>query len=428
MKRTFIHLAFSSCIGLALVCIIAAGCGSNVPGSRKSSLHKAGEPGSDALSIRVTESESVLNRVAGSDIACSCRTESDSASSCGSLRLSYEPFEGALRHSFTIATYSRSSTPIVHTRLEWNGFTAYGEAAMPQYLGETVESCSAFLDRVACEVLPFVKDPTDISSVMGAVDSLADGNKAAKASVDIALHDLLGKIEGQPLWKMWDIDSSATPCTSFTIGYDESDSVVLEKVAEASWAKILKVKLGMGEEKDKRMINLVRSASDVPIYVDANQGWKSKEEALAMIKWLAGQGVVLVEQPMAKELVREHRWIRRRSPLPIIADEACQRLEDIPRLKGVYDGINIKLMKCTGLCEARRMIALARELDMQVMLGCMTETSVGISAAAQLSSLVDYADLDGNVLLSNDNFRGVGLSNGRLILNGLPGIGAVPAE
>jgi len=344
----------------------------------------------------------------------------------GPVSLSYEPFEGSLRHSFTIATYSRSSTPIVHTKLEWNGVTAYGEAAMPQYLGETTESCCAFLDRVSQEVLPAVEDPTDIDAVMMAVDALAEGNKAAKASVDIALHDLLGKIEGKPLWQMWGVDSAATPCTSFTIGYDESDEVVLEKVKEASWAKILKVKLGMGEEKDKRMINLVRSASDVPIYVDANQGWKSKEEALEMIEWLAGQGVVLVEQPMAKNLVDEHRWITERSPLPVIADEACQRLEDIERLKGVYDGINIKLMKCTGLNEARKMIAKARELGMQVMLGCMTETSVGISAAAQISPLVDYADLDGNVLLSNDNFKGVGISEGRLVLNGLPGIGALP--
>ncbi len=342
--------------------------------------------------------------------------------------LTYEPFEGSLRHSFTIATYSRSSTPIVHTKLEWRGITAYGEAAMPQYLGETTEGCSAFLDRVSQEVLPAVQDPTDIDAVMAAVDALAPGNKAAKASVDIALHDLLGKVEGQPLWEMWGIDSSATPYTSFTIGYDDSDEVVFEKVAEASWAKILKVKLGMGAEKDKRMIDLVRSASDVPIYVDANQGWKTKEEALEMIEWLAERGVVLVEQPMAKELVDEHKWITEHSKLPIIADEACQRLEDVEKLQGVYDGINIKLMKCTGLDEARKMIAKARELGMQVMLGCMTETSVGISAAAQISPLVDYADLDGNVLLSNDNFKGVGLSDGRLVLNGLPGIGAVPVE
>lgn len=351
----------------------------------------------------------------------------DSIASKGRLTFEWEDFTGVLKHTFTISGSSRSSTPIVLTRLTWNGVTGYGEASMPPYLGETTASVNEFLKRVRTEVLPKFDDPFRIQEIMEQVDSLAVNDTAAKASVDIALHDLTGRIMGQPWWKIWGFSPEKTPCTSFTIGYDADDDIVREKTREASWAKVLKVKLGMGNVRDRRMIDLIReTAPDIPVYVDANQGWKGRAETLEMIEWLAGKGVVMVEQPLSKYDLDGHAWLTERSPLPIIADESCQRLADIPHLKGAFSGINIKLMKCTGMREAREMITLAKALDMRLMIGCMTETSVAISAAAQLSPEMEWADLDGNVLLANDCFSGMKLTNGRITLSDAPGIGVNP--
>ena len=344
------------------------------------------------------------------------------------LILDWRPYTGQLKYTFTIATYSRTFTPLVLVRLRWRGYTGYGEASMPQYLGESTESVTAFLARVAEEVLPRFRDPFLMDDILAEVDALAARNTAAKAAVDIALHDLVGKILGRPWWQLWGYNAANTPCTSYTIGYDESDEVVNEKIQEASWTKVIKVKLGMGEEQDKRMINLIRAKLDTVICIDANQGWKSREMALDMIHWLAERNVCLIEQPMAKEDLDSAAWLTERSPLPVIADEACQRLSDIPRLAGAYDGINIKLMKCTGMREAHRMAEMARGLGMEVMLGCMTETSVAVSAMAQLSPVARWADLDGNILLSNDCFSGMRLTDGKITLNDKPGIGVEPLK
>ena len=342
----------------------------------------------------------------------------------GRIEMEWEDFNGILKHTFTISGSSRSSTPIVLTRLSYDGYTGYGEAAMPPYLGETAASVNGFLQRVRKEVLPGFNDPFRIQEIMEETDRLAAGNTAAKASVDIALHDLTGKIMGQPWWKIWGFSPEKTPYTSFTIGYDGDDDTVRAKTGEASWTKVLKVKLGMGDEKDRRMVRLVREVNGTaPLYVDANQGWTDRERALDMIYWLKGQGAVLVEQPMSKYDLDSHAWLTERSPLPIIADEACQRLTDIPRLKGAFHGINIKLMKCTGMREAREMITLSRALGMRLMIGCMTETSVAISAAAQLCPEMEWADLDGNLLLANDCFDGMKIRNGKITLDERPGIG-----
>ena len=343
------------------------------------------------------------------------------------LLLEWEDFTGVLKHTFTISGSSRSSTPIVLTRISWNGFTGYGEASMPPYLGESAASVDAFLKKVRSEVLPRFDDPFRIQEIMAETDALAADNTAAKASVDIALHDLTGRIMGQPWWRIWGFSPEKAPCTSFTIGYDAYDSVVRAKTREASWAKVLKVKLGMGDGQDRRMIRLIREVNpSVPLYVDANQGWIDRYRALDMIAWLSGQGVVLVEQPMSKHDLDSHAWLTERSPLPVIADESCQRLTDIPRLRGAFSGINIKLMKCTGMREAREMITLAKALGMRLMVGCMTETSVAISAAAQLSPEMEWADLDGNVLLANDCFSGMRLRDGHITLDDRPGIGVEP--
>ena len=201
--------------------------------------------------------------------------------------------------------------------------------------------------------------------------------------------------------------------------------MIIEKTKEAAPYKVIKVKLGHDEATDKMLINTIREVTDTVICVDANQGWKDKSYALDMINWLAERNVNMIEQPLSKYMLDDTAWLTERSPLPIIADEACQRLSDIRKLHGAYSGINIKLMKCTGMREAWKMVTLARALDMRVMVGCMTETSCGISAAAQFSPAVDFADLDGNLLIANDRFQGVEVVKGKITLPDLPGIGVV---
>ena len=336
----------------------------------------------------------------------------------GKLKLSFFPYELKLRHAFNLARYSRTTTPDIQVQLEYDGVVGYGEASMPPYLGESVESVTKFLNSLD---LGQFNDPFRIEDILSYVDGVAPGNRAAKASVDIALHDLLGKIMGQPWYKIWGLDPAKTPVTSFTIGID-TEEVVRQKVREASPYKLIKVKMGL--DKDQETIDIIKQMMpDVPLCVDCNQGWKDKEHALEMCHWLKERGCVFVEQPFDKEWIDETAWLRERSPLPIIADEAFQRLPDIVRFKGVYDGINIKLMKSTGLHEAYKMITVARALDMKVMIGCMTETSCAVTAAANLSPLVDFADLDGNLLIANDRFKGMTVENGKITLHDIPGIG-----
>jgi len=335
----------------------------------------------------------------------------------GKMKLSFRPYDLQMRHTFTVSGFSRNITPVVLTEIDYEGFTGYGEACVPPYLGESQESVISFLKKVDLDQF---NDPFLLEDILEYVDAVEEGNRAAKAAVDIALHDLIGKLVDKPLYKLWGLNPEHTPMTSFTIGIDTPD-VVKMKTEEASRFKVLKVKLGGGN--DREMINTVRSVTDVPLYVDVNQGWKDKHEALEMIHWLSEQGIEFVEQPMPKEQVDDIAWLTENSPLPVIADEAFQRISDVYGFKGVYSGINIKLMKSTGLREAHKMITVARALDMHVMMGCMTETSCAVSAAAQLSPLVDWADLDGNLLISNDIFEGVKVIEGKVTLNDLPGIG-----
>lgn len=335
----------------------------------------------------------------------------------GKMKLSFRPYELQLEHTFTVAGNSRKTTPVVLAEIQYEGLTGYGEASMPPYLGESQQSVMQFLSKVKLEQF---KDPFLLDDILAYVDSVDEGNRAAKACVDIALHDLLGKLVDKPLHKLWGINPANTPMTSFTIGIDTPEMVKL-KTKEAARFKVLKVKLGGGN--DREMIEAVRSVTDVPIYVDVNQGWSDKHEALEMVHWLAEQGTEFVEQPLAKTAVDDLAWLTSKSPLPIIADEAFQHLGDVADFQGVYSGINIKLMKSTGLREAQKMITVARALDMSLMMGCMTETSCAVSAAAQLSPLVDWADLDGNLLITNDLYEGVKVIDGKLTLSDLPGIG-----
>ena len=337
------------------------------------------------------------------------------------LRMSFEPYELQLRHVFTVSSYSRKTTPGVQVRIDYQGITGYGEASMPPYLGQSVETVTAFLRKVD---LTRFSDPFCLEDILGYVDSLSPGDSAAKAAVDIALHDLVGKLLGAPWYRIWGLDPAKAPDTTFTIGIDTPD-VVREKTREcAGRFNILKVKVGL--DNDKEMIRTIREITDLPIAVDAKQGWKDRSMALDEIYWLKENGIVMVEQPMPKERIDDNAWITERSPLPIFADEAIQRLADIPSVKGAYHGINIKLMKCTGMREAWKMLNYARAEGMKVMIGCMTETSCAVSAAAQLSPAVDFADLDGNLLISNDLFDGMKVKAGRIVLPDRPGIGILP--
>ena len=338
----------------------------------------------------------------------------------GKIKLSFFEYELKLRHVFTVATYSRTTTPSVQVRLEYDGCIGHGEASLPPYLGYTLQGTLDFLQKVD---LSQFASPFLMEDILDYVDNLAEGETPAKAAIDIALHDLVGQLCGRPLYELLGLDASKAPSTSFTIGIDTPE-VVREKTLEcADRFNVLKVKVGY--DGDEEMIRTIREVTDLPLVVDANQGWTDRQKALDKIFWLQSQGIKMIEQPMPKTQLDDIAWLTQHSPLPVYADESVQRLCDLPKIKGAFHGINIKLMKSTGVREAMRMINYARAEGMRVMLGCMTETSAAVTAAASLSPLADFADLDGNLLIANDIFEGVTVVNGKLTLPNRPGLGLI---
>jgi L-Ala-D/L-Glu epimerase len=333
------------------------------------------------------------------------------------MELTFQPFELELNHPFTIAKFSRTSTPLMLLKISHEGLTGYGEASMVPYMGESHASAREFLSRV--DVSQF-KYPFNYPGIIAYLDSLTPGNPAIKAAIDIALHDLEGKICRQPCWQILGSDPGKMPLTSFTVGIDKPE-ILVEKLKGARDCKIIKVKLGRGS--DKQLIQTIRSVTAAPLYVDANQGWTDRSQSLEMTYWLAEQGVVLIEQPMLKTDPDSNAWLSERSPIPIIGDEAVQRLPDVEKAKGVYHGINIKLMKSAGMYEAHEMILKARELGLKVLIGCMSETSCATLAAAALAPQCDWADLDGPLLVSNNPYPMPEFKNGKWVLNDEPGLG-----
>ncbi|TLY32145.1 MAG: dipeptide epimerase [Ignavibacteria bacterium] len=333
------------------------------------------------------------------------------------MNLTYRQIDLRLAHTFTIARSSRDIEPSIIVELTHDGITGLGEAAPSERYGESAQTVQRFLSRLD---LGRFEDPFRIEEITSYVDLAEPGNTSAKAAVDIALHDWVGKKLRVPLWKHWGLNRERTLPTSFTIGI-ASPEVIEKKVREAEPYSILKVKVGV--PGDRQTIAAIRGITDKKIRVDANEGWKSKEEARDAILWLEEQGVEFVEQPLPATDLDGTKWLREQVHIPIIADENIGRLADLPRLRDAFDGINIKLMKSTGLREAMGMIRAAKGMNMKIMLGCMIETSIGISAAAQLSPLADYADLDGNILITNDPFEGVKVVGGKLVLNEHPGLG-----
>jgi L-alanine-DL-glutamate epimerase-like enolase superfamily enzyme len=333
------------------------------------------------------------------------------------MTLTYQPFELELKHPFTIAKFSRTSTPIMLVQLTHEGYTGYGEASMVPYMGESHQTAIEFLNKVDASQF---KLPFDFTAIINYLDSLTPGNPAIKAAIDIALHDLEGKLLNQPCWQLAGSNPALMPATSFTIGID-TPGVIIKKVKEAAGFKVIKVKLG--RDDDKELIKIIRSVTDVPLFADANQGWTDRKQSLDLVYWLQEQGVLLIEQPMLKTDIDGNAWLTENSPIPIIGDEAVQRLPDVEKAKGMYHGINIKLMKSAGMYEAHQMILKARELDLKILIGCMSETSCATLAAAALAPQCDWADIDGPFLTTNNPYKAPEFVDGRYVLSNEAGLG-----
>jgi L-alanine-DL-glutamate epimerase-like enolase superfamily enzyme len=333
------------------------------------------------------------------------------------MKLTYQPFELLLKHTFTIAKFSRTSTPVMLVQVEHEGQTGYGEASMVPYMGESFESATDFLNRVDAAQFKY---PFNFEEIIAYLDNIAPGNPAIKAGIDIALHDLDGKLQQKPCWQLLGSDPAKMPATSFTIGIDTPE-IIIQKVKENPDCKIIKVKLG--RDSDKELIKTIRTVTDLPLFVDANQGWTDLQQSLDMTHWLHEQGVLLIEQPMLKTDIDSNAWLTERSPIPIIGDEAVQRLPDVEKANGVYSGINIKLMKSAGMHEAHQMILKAKELGLKLMIGCMSETSCATLAGIALAPQCDWADLDGPFLTSNNPYKMPGFKDGKWVLEDEYGLG-----
>ena len=334
-----------------------------------------------------------------------------------------------LKHTWTISRASVDDHENIFVYLEHEGLTGIGEASFSRRYGETPESLQNFIETA--KPILAKANPLHVVEITEAVQQLHTGQSSAKAAIDMALMDWIGKKFGVPLFQWWGLNPIRTPLSSFTIGIDTPE-MMQRKIREAEEFPILKIKVGT--QQDEEIMRAVREVTDKPLRVDANEGWKTKEEALEKIYWLASfKNIEFVEQPMPANRLDDVRWLRqqlqqRNIAMPLFADEDSKTARDLPALAGVYDGINIKLMKSGGLQEALRMIHLARALDLKIMLGCMIESSVAITAAAHLAPLVDHADLDGHLLISNDPFVGVQMQNGRMTLPEAPGLGVVKRE
>ena len=333
------------------------------------------------------------------------------------MSIHHSIIELELTHPFKI---SRRATDFFRQAITVEIDGGIGAASPTRFYGETIETVQHAFDSFT-PIIDQAEDLDAIQSIMSEVDETLSGNYAAKSAIDLALHDRLAKRLGIPLFKLWGVDPNQALDTSFTIGLDEPE-IMQQKVIQASDFPILKVKLGT--DRDLEIIGAIREVTDKPIYVDANTAWSPKE-ALSKIRQLEPFKIALIEQPTKAQDLLGLKFIREHSNLPIFADESVNRSNGIPRLAGVVDGINIKLSKCGGLLEAIRMIHVARSHNLQIMIGCMIESSISITAAAHLTPLVDYADLDGHLLVSNDPYNGVTLDQGKLVLPDQPGIGVM---
>jgi len=339
------------------------------------------------------------------------------------MKLSHQTIELNPTHPFVIARGGYAHHRNVIVRLtDDDGIEGFGEAAPNRYYGESVSTVIAALGQFK----PIVEraDPYALEATEGHLNRVLRGNASAKSAISAAMHDLVGKKLGLPVYRMWGLDAQPTPQSSFTIAIAENDELE-RRVAEAREYPILKIKLGT--DRDTEIVRIVRNAAPQKrLRVDANAAWTAKH-AVHMSDFLHDNGVEMLEQPVAANDIEGLRFVRNRSKVPVFADESCLVATDVAKLAGAVDGINIKLAKCGSLREALRMVHTARALDLQVMAGCMIESSLGISAIAQIVPLLDSADFDGAALLSSDPFQGVTIAGGTIRLTDAPGLGASPA-
>jgi L-alanine-DL-glutamate epimerase-like enolase superfamily enzyme len=323
-----------------------------------------------------------------------------------------------LKHTWTTVMSSSTYRDTLHVQYGRDGFVGYGEGAPIVRYNETPQTAKYAVETVRS--LLEQADPAQFSKIMAQVFSQIEGQYAAKAAIDIALMDWNGQKLGVPLYRYFGLDPQDAPITTFSIGIDNPETT-RAKVEEAAQFPVLKIKVGL--DSDEATLAAVRAVTKKPLRVDANEGWTDKETAVRKINWLETQGVEFVEQPMPADRIEDTRWVRSRVHIPIIADESCLHAQDIPKVKDAFDGINVKLDKAGGILEAYRMIQIAKSFGMKTMLGCMVSSSCSVTAAAHLSPLVDYADLDGNLLIANDPYIGVTVKEGKLILPNRPGLG-----
>ena len=330
------------------------------------------------------------------------------------MQLTLRRFKLPLVHRFGIARGSTTATHSLIVELAQDGFCGYGEATANAYYDTTLNSLTAELESVRRTIeSTTLKDPEELSRRM---ESELDAGAFARCALDEAAWDLHGKLLGQPLWKLWGLSLENLPASNYTIGIDAID-VMVEKMNERPGWPVYKIKLGRSNglgPNDLDIVARLREHTDAVFRVDANCGW-TVAETIENSHALADLGVEFIEQPLPADCWREMEEVFERSALPLIADESCRVAADVDRCRSCFHGINIKLMKCGGLTPARRMIGRARRLGLKVMLGCMTESTVGISAIAQLAPLSDYVDMDGAVLLAEDTAGGVMLDRGRAV-------------
>ena len=334
------------------------------------------------------------------------------------MQLFFHQVDLRLNHTFTIAHDSRDVQPTLIVELRDGEYRGFGEATATRYYGITIEGMIAELEAIRDRIESYsLNDPESFWSEMH--PSLAQ-NPFALCALDQAAWDLWAKRQGQPLYKLWSLDPTLGPLTDYTIGLDTPERMV-EKMQERPWP-LYKIKLGRPDE-DIELVRALRQHTEAVFRVDANCGW-SAEDAIAKSKLLKELNAEFIEQPLPADDWEGAKLVYEQSALPIIADESCIIEADVDRCAGYFHGVNIKLTKCGGITPALRMITRARELGLQVMVGCMTESSVGISAIAQLLPLLDYADLDGAMLIANDPASGVTFEYGKIVYATENGTGA----
>ena len=339
------------------------------------------------------------------------------ASGGGRTKVSVRVMDLKLQYAWGLSRGTWTTRRNAFVKIERDGVAGMGEAAPIARYNETAEGAAAFFEKAK----PVLEgDLWEYAVRWNELEALAPAEHAAKAALDMALLDWVGNKLGVPLWKLLGLDMGGALTTTYSIGIDEVP-IMQEKIRAYPDFGVYKIKVGTKD--DRKIIEGIRAVTAKPLRVDANEGWKTKEEALENINWMAGMGVEYVEQPMPAAMLEDYAWLKQRSKLPLYADESLMKASDIPRIAPYFDGLNIKLMKCGGIQEAVRMAAMARALGLKLMIGCMVETSLAISAAAAITPLFDHADLDGNLLSATDPFQGVKTVKDQLVLNDRPGLG-----